>query len=396
MQEGTTTRDAFQIADALDALGAEVTTEGSLDLSFVRLRALTMNLAGSLDLFADIALHPAFSEEMVQLGRRRQLARIAQEKAQPIPSALRLAPRLLYGEGHPYAAPFTGTGTETSVQNMGREELAAWHRTWFRPGSATLIVAGDISMDEAAPQLERAFGSWKGGKAPDKKIVAAAAAPSTGAGAGGRVYLIDKPDAPQSVIVAMQLSEPGGRPEDLAMETVMRAFGGMATSRLNRNLRLDKHWSYGVNGTLIDARGQRPLSVIAPVQTDKTKESMVELARELRGIAGERPIRGEEFDNLLRGMVSRLPSRFQTLAALEAAAEDLVGYGYPPEYYYDYASNVRALKEADLAAAAARFIHPERVVWIVVGDLKKVEAGIRELGYGELVRLDADGRPVKG
>ena len=144
-----------------------------------------------------------------------------------------------------------------------------------------------------------------------------------------------------------------------------------------------------------DARGQRPFVVIAPVQTDKTKESMVEVAKEILGIASERPIKGEEFDSIMRNMVSRLPGRFETLASLEGAATSLVNYGYPPEYFYNYGRNVRQVTQADLAAAAARFIHPERVVWIVVGDLAKIEAGVRELGYGEIVHLDADGTPIK-
>ena len=387
MQEGTLTRDAFKLSDDLDAVGAQITTQSSLDLSFVRLRAIKPNLAGSLELFADVALHPAFSEAMLQIGKRRQLARIGQEKAQPVASAMRLAGRILYGEGHPYAAPLTGSGTEASVQRMKREDLVAWHEAWFRPSSATLIVVGDVGEEDVVPQLERVFGAWKRGKAPAKSIG------DVLPGKGGRVFLIDKPDAPQSLILAAHVSERGGQGDDLAKEAVMRLFGGMATSRLNRNLRLEKHWSYGVNGSLLDSRGPRPFAVIAPVQTDKTKESMLELRKEILGIAGQRPIQGEEYTSLMRNIVSALPSRFGTLAALEAAAEDMVSYGYPAEYFYEYASRMRRLSEADLAATAARFIKPERVVWLVVGDLKKIEAGIRELGFGEVVKLDSDGRP---
>ncbi len=392
MEEGTKTRDAFAIADALDALGAEIATGNNLDLSFVSLRALKANLDGSLELFADVALEPSFPEEMVSLGRRRQLARIGQEKASPVGAVLRLAPRLLYGQGHPYGNPLTGSGTEQSVAAMTRGSLAAWHDAWFLPNNTTLVVAGDITMAELAPKLEHAFGEWKQGKAPVKSIG------ETGPGAAkpGTVYLIDKPDAPQSVIMAMHLSRRGGTPMDLAIETVMTDFGGMATSRLNRNLRLDKHWSYGVRGRLYDARGPRPFVVLAPVQTDKTKEAMTEVTKEIRDIAGARPIEGEEFESIKRNVVSRLPGRFETLRSLESAAEELISYGYPPAFYYDYAGNVRGLTEKDLSAAAEAFIHPDKVVWIVVGDLDKVEAGIRELGYGEIVHLDPDGNPIGG
>ncbi len=390
MDEGTTSRDAFQIADQLDALGAELSTSSSLDLSFVQLRALSMSLAGSLDLFADVVLNPSFPEEMVELGKRRRLARIGQEKAQPIATAIRVVPRLLYGEGHAYAAPLTGSGYEASVERIRRDDLAGWHAAWFHPNHATLVVAGDVTMERLLPELERVFGDWQPGEAPAKNIADVDPASS------GRVYLIDKPDAPQSVIVAAHVSERGGQPEDLAMETVQRLFGGMSTSRLNRNLRLDKHWSYGTFAVLLDARGQRPFVVVAPVQTDKTQESMREVEMEIRGIAGERPVAGEEFASIQRNMVMRLPGRFETLSSLAGAAIDMVSYGYPPEYFYGYAESVRRLGEADLAAAAVKFIHPQRVTWIVIGDLDEIEEAVRELGWGEIVRLDGDGRPLDG
>ena len=174
----------------------------------------------------------------------------------------------------------------------------------------------------------------------------------------------------------------------------MRNFGGMATSRLNRNLRLDKHWSYGTNAVLADARGQRPFIVIAPVQTDKTKESILEVQKELRDIAGARPIRGEEYASIMRTQTLSLPGRFATLAALEGAAIQLLNYRYPDDHFTTYARRVRALKEQDLAGAARKFIRPDEVIWVIVGDLSQVEAGIRSLNLGEVVKLDADGRPA--
>ena len=176
------------------------------------------------------------------------------------------------------------------------------------------------------------------------------------------------------------------------MEIVMRDFGGMATSRLNRNLRLDKHWSYGTSGQLVRSRGPRPLVVVAPVQTDKTKESIAEMVKEIAGIAGARPIQGEEFQSIMRIQTLGLPGRFDTLDALERAAVDIVSLGYPDDYYANYAKNVRALDEKALADAAKVFIRPDEIVWLVVGDLAKVEAGIRELKLGEVIRLDESGK----
>ena len=190
------------------------------------------------------------------------------------------------------------------------------------------------------------------------------------------------------MIVAAHLSRPGGDPEDLAMEVVMRLFGGMSTSRLNRNLRLDKHWSYGTTAQLRDARGARPFLVVAPVQTDKTAPALQEVMKEIRGIAGERPVAGEEFRNIQQGVVARLPGRFETLNALEDAAGDVVAFGYPESYFADYAKNVQALAEANLANAAGRFIRPDELVWIVIGDRKRIEAELRALKMGEVEILE--------
>jgi zinc protease len=210
---------------------------------------------------------------------------------------------------------------------------------------------------------------------------AIAAAQSQGA---GKVYLIDKPGAPQSLIYAAHVAATGARPDDLALETVMRNFGGMATSRLNRNLRLDKHWSYGTMGGISGARGPRLFNVIAPVQTDKTPEAMIEVKREIEGVAGARPLAGEELESILRSQVSRLPGRFETLDSLLVAGIDLVNLDRDPRYYTEYAPTLRQLGGDALNAAAAAVVKPPQLTWIVVGDLKQIEAGVRQLGFGEV------------
>jgi len=388
MDEGTNKRDAFQIVNELDALGARLSTFSQLDLSFIKLQATAENLRPSLDILADVVLNPSFPQDQFAIQKQRRLAQIGQEKAQPNALALRLLPALLYGAEHAYGRPLSGSGAEKSIEGVTRDDLIEWHAQWFKPGSSTLIVTGDATMDQILPALEASFAAWKSGTAPAKKIG------SVGKTAGGKIYLIDKPDAPQSTIVAAHVSEPSGQPEELAIETVLRNFGGIATSRLNRNLRLDKHWSYGTSAFLNDARGQRPFIVVAPVQTDKTKESMIEVAKEIRGVAGERPLAGEEYASIMRNMTLRLAGRFETLNALEGAAIALINYNLPTDYWSRYGSNVRALTEPQLNTAARKFVRPGETIWLVVGDLKKVEQGIRELGFGEIIRLNADGEAI--
>jgi zinc protease len=387
IDKGTKTRNAFQLSDALESLGADIATGTSQDQSVVRLKATSANLAPSLALMADAALNATFPQDQVELAKQRRLAQVGQEKAQPSALAVRVIPGILYGADHAYGRP--ASGTEASTRTISRDDVSRWHDAWFRPGSATLVVAGDTTLDKLMPALESSFGKWQAGSAPAKQV------PSVAATAGKRIYLIDKPEAPQSTIVAAHVSLPAGQPDELAIQAVMHNFGGMATSRLNRNLRLDKHWSYGTTARMIDMRGQRSFLTIAPVQTDKTVEAMQEVSKEIRDIAGQRPIAGEEFDSVMRNVTSRLPGRFATLDALEGAAITSINLGLPDDYWNRYAGGMRSLSDKQLAGAGARYVRPDQVVWLVIGDLRKVEPGIRKLGWGEVTVLDADGKPVR-
>lgn len=387
MDEGTKTRDVFEINDQLDNLGARLSTGSSLDMSFVRLQSTAQNLRPSLEIMADVALNPAFPENQFTIQKQARLANIGQEKANANALAQRVLPAILYGAENAYGKPISGF--ENSVQTLTRDDLVKWHGDWFKPSNATIVVTGDTTLAQVTPMLEATFGNWKPGTAPKKNLTSAAKT------AGRKIYLIDKPDAPQSTIVAAHVSETSGQPEDLAVEPVMTNFGGMATSRLNRNLRLDKHWSYGTNGQLTSVRGQRSFVIFAPVQTDKTKESMIEISKEIRDIAGNRPITGEEYTSIMRGVTSKLPGRFETLSSLEAAAISQINLNLPADYWSKYASDLRGLTEPQLANAAKKFVRPDEIVWIVVGDVKKIEKGIGELGFGEVVKLDANGQVIK-
>jgi zinc protease len=387
MDEGTKTRDAFEIVNQLDSLGARLSTGSSLDMSFVRLQSTAANLKPSLEIMSDVVLNPAFPNNQFTIQKQNRLAGIGQEKASPNALALRIMPTILYGANHAYGTP--ASGSETTVNSISREDLIKWHADWFKPGSSTIIVTGDTTLAQLTPMLEEAFGKWQAGTAPKKNLTTVAKTP------GKKIYLLDRPGAQQSTIVAAHISEPSGQAEDLASEPVFRNFGGMSTSRLNRNLRLDKHWSYGTSGQLRDSRGQRTFLVLAPVQTDKTKESIVEVNKEIRDVAGTRPITGEEFQSIMRNMTLRLPGRFETLSSLEAAGIDLVNYNLPDNYWANYGKSMRSLTETQLADAAKKFVRPDEVIWMIVGDMEKVEKGIRELGYGEVIKLDADGNVLK-
>ncbi|HEX6058561.1 MAG TPA: pitrilysin family protein [Gemmatimonadaceae bacterium] len=388
LDEGTTTRDALEIAAELGRLGSTLSTGSNVDMSFVNMSALQEQLDPSLALFADVVLRPAFAAADFERLQKQQLAAIRREKVTPIQIALRVFPALLYGQGHAYANPLTGSGTEEAVQGLAREDLRKFHATWFKPNNATLVVTGATSMAELRPKLERAFRGWSRADVPAKNISTVAQKPSS------QVYLIDRPGSQQSIIFAGNVAAPKGAPNEVAITTMNDILGGSFTSRVNMNLREDKGWSYGSFTLLFDTKGQRPFIAYAPVQTDKTKESLQEVVKELRGIVGDRPAMPEELAKAQANLTLSLPGQWETNGAVALSLSELVTFGMPLDYYDRYAQMVRALTVPEVNAAAKDVVHPNQLVWVVVGDRSKIEAGIRELNLGDVHLLDPDGRPL--
>ena len=385
---GTAARSALQISDQLALLGAELHASSNLDMSLVELSALKDKLDPSLDLFADVILNPTFPESDFKRQQKQVLAAIEREQNTPVQMALRVLPRLLYGAGHAYGNPLTGSGTKESISKMTREDLVKFHDTWYHPSNATLVVVGDTTLTEIKPKLEKLFASWKPAQVP-KKSVSTVSRPQK-----STVYLIDKPGALQSVIIAGIVAPPQVNPKEIAMEAMNDDFGGMFASRLNLNLREDKHWSYGARSILWPARGQRPFIALAPVQTDKTRESLEEMSKEFRGILGARPITPDELAKVQANETLTLPGSRETQSEVGQSILDLVRFGLPDDYYETYAGKVRALKVSDLEDAAKTVIHADNLTWVIVGDSSKIESGVKELNLGELHLISPEGKPL--
>jgi zinc protease len=388
LDEGTRTRSSIGISDELAGLGANLGTGSGLDMSAVTLEALKDKLDASLAVYADVILNPSFPRADFDRLKRQRLAQIQQEKADPIGMALRVFPGLLYGSGHAYANPWTGSGTEESTSRISRDDLVKFHRTWFKPNKATLIVVGATTMAEIRPKLERAFSGWAKGDVPVKNIAKVEQQPRS------TVYLLDRPEATQSLILVGNVAPPKANPDEPAIETMNLVLGGSFTARINMNLRENKHWSYGAFTFFRDAKGQRPFVTYAPVQTDKTKEALVELQRELRGILTDRPPTAEEIARAKSELTLTLPGTWETMEAISGTLADIVTFGLDDRYYDTYGDKVRSQTVASASAAAKAVIHPEHLVWVVVGDRSKIEAGIRELKLGEIKFIDADGKPL--
>ncbi|MGB2869878.1 MAG: insulinase family protein, partial [Bacteroidota bacterium] len=389
MDEGTKTRNALQISEELAQLGANLNTGSNLDMSSVSLSALKSNLDASLNIFADVVLNPSFPDDDFKRLQKQTIAQIQREKATPIQMGLRVFAKFLYGPNHAYGSPLTGSGTESTVGAMKREDLIKFHQTWIKPNNATLVVVGATTMAEIKPKLEALFKGWKSGEMPKKNISAVALSQKP------VVYLMDKPGALQSIIFAGHVASPKNNPHEPAIEAMNNILGGMFTSRINMNLREDKHWSYGSGSFLWGARAQRPFIAYAPVQTDKTKESMVEMSKELQGILNTKPATADELAKVQSSMTLELPGSWETNNAVGGSIGDLVRYGLPDDYYATYPKTIRSLSLSDISGAAKEIVHPDALVWVVVGDRSKIEAGVKDLNYGELHFIDGDGNVIQ-
>jgi zinc protease len=386
LDEGTESMDALQISEREQQLGARIGAGSDLDASFVTLSALQENLDPSLELFADILLRPSFPAAELERQRKQLLASITQEKSQPVTMALRLLPGLLYGTDHAYGNPLTGSGTEASIAKIDRAGLQAFHDTWLVPNNATLVVVGPLSMDELKPKLERLFSGWKKGSVPHKQIghVDPPARPT--------IYLVDKPGSPQSLIFAGEVAPPKANPNEVPIQMMNTVLGGSFTSRVNMNLREDKHWSYGAQTLLLDATGQRPFILYAPVQTDKTAESIREALGEFQGIVGPKPVTADELTKVKDRATRTLPGRWETSQAVAGDISELVEFGLPMDYWSSYPDRVRSVTLEQANAAAREVVRPGHMIWVVVGDRAKIEAPIRALDVADVKTLTMEGQ----
>ncbi|MBI4328226.1 MAG: insulinase family protein [Chloroflexi bacterium] len=389
LDEGTQSRSALQLSEELALLGANLSAGSDLDTSSVSLSALKANLDPALEIFGDVILHPSFPEEDFRRLQKQQLDAIQREKFQPVQMALRVFPRFLYGANHAYGNPFTGSGTTESVTKMTRADMEKFYQTWFKPNRGTLIVVGDTTLGEIVPKMEKLFKDWQQGETPTKNISTVEHHPKQ------VVYLMDRPGSIQSIIFAGHVALPKANPDEIAIGSMNTILGGMFTSRVNMNLREDKHWSYGAGTILVGARGQRPFLAYAPVQTDKTKESMIEIAKELRGILGEKPVTADELSKVQKQQTLELAGLWETMDAVSGSIGEIIRYALPDDYYRTYPEKVRGLTLPIVSAAAQKVIRPDNLVWVVVGDRSKIEAAVRELGLGEIRLIDPDGNPVQ-
>jgi len=387
LTEGSKNFDALELSDQLEELGTDLYTNTGLDSSSINISSLKSSFEESIEIMFEVITEPTFDQEEIDRKKIRWLAAIDQSLSTPNGMVSNLIPEILYGEDHPYAKPFSGNGTRESIQWMSRDDLINYKNRFIAPSNGTLILVGDTNLDEVLPILEAQFGSWTENRMLKGAQLDYAINKESDS---RRVFLIDKPGAVQSLIVAGQLM-PGMRTSDeIDIDLMNRVIGGSFTSRLNMNLREDKSWSYGVRTRLSQYKGPRPMLVSAPVQTDKTVDSIQEIIREYDEYLSSNPAKNEELEVIVNDLSLGLIGDFETFGSLMSGLSGIVSFDREDDFLDNLPTKYRSMTINDINAAAQRYINPSIWTWVIVGDLSKIEQGIRELDLGEIEILKLD------
>lgn len=388
LDEGTRDLTSLQINEKLQLLGANLYTSSDLDVSSVSLNTLKSSLDASLNIFSNVIQNPAFDKAELKRLIEQQLNTIKKEKSRPFSMVLRSMNKYLYGEGHPYSIPFSGTGYEKTVRFITKSDVAKFYYSWITPNNATLIVTGDISMEELRTKLQDNFGDWEKEKLSTLSFTGAK--PTT----KNTLYLIDRPESKQSIIIAGHLTQKHGEVSEVVLQQMVSILGGDFTSRINMNLREDKSWSYGAGGMVLDAQEDRPFLVYAPVQTDKTAVAIFELRKEITDFVSTRKATETELEKVKSNQILKLPGLWETNNAVNSSLYNLVKYKLPYDYYNEYDDYVRNISLKQLQDVSIKSVNPSAVNWFVVGDKAKMGASLAKLGFDNIIEIDTDGNPI--
>ena len=385
IDEGTKTRDALEISDELQSIGADLRVQSSQDGTFMSLGTLTKHLDLALSVYTDVLMNPAFPEKEFDRIKKQRITALLQQKDQPAMIASLAFNHILYGPDHPYGN--NQTGTEASLNSMTREDLQKFYSSFYRPNNATLIIVGDVTLKDMAKRLEQSLAGWKGAAIPAVAIPAASAPDQR------RVYLIDKPGAAQSEIRIGYPALARNTPDFFPVTLMSRILGGQFTSRLNLNLREKHGYTYGARCGFSFNKQPGPFTASAGVTTAKTDSSLREFFYEIDRMQSDGATL-EELEFVKKGFSGAFALSFETPAQIAGALQNIVLYKLPEDYYARYLESIDKVSLADVNRVAKKYLDSSRMAAVVVGDLKVIQADVKKLNLGESAQCDVEGNRV--
>ena len=382
LDDGTKTRSAVEISNALQSIGVNIGAGSGWDSTTVSMQTLTKNLDQALDIYADVIQNPTFPASEVDSLKQRQIIGLRQQKANPNAISNVVYNKVLYGT-HPYGRD----NTEATLKAITRDDLVQYYESTFRPNNGVLVVVGNYDKATMKSKLESAFANWKPGDVSPRALPAPGALDKTG------IYIVDRPNSAQSVVSIGHVGIDRMNPDYFPVVVMNTILGGGITSRISMNLREDKGYTYGAGSGFGVLRGAGPFSAGGDMQTAVTKESVWELMKELNGIRGAIPITQKELDYNKQSLIRRYPGGFETVGAISNQLSNLVTYGLPDSYFNDYIAKVNAVTLADVNRVAQKYLDPSKMAIVIVGDRKVIEPGLKELGY-PITIMDTDGNVI--
>ncbi len=390
LDEGTSSRDALQIAGELAEISSSLGAAGELESSTVSLTTLTRHLNPALDLYTDVILNASFPEKQLERLKVQRLAQLKARADDAENTAEAIFPRLIYGPDHSYGRPELGTAS--SVQSITRDDVVAFCKKIMVPANAALVVVGDVQPDSITAALESRLGGWASGTAPQQPATSVGTVPTVGR---STIFLVNKPAAAQTVLTVGRIGAARKSPDVFALSIMNAVLGGQFVSRINMNLRENKGYSYGAESSFSFLRGPGPFEAVATVQTAVTKESLVELFKELTDIAGKRPVTAAEVAFAKQRMIQGFPHRFETTFGVAGQLAILIAEDLPDDEFARYQARVEAVTKGDVDRVAREYITPEKMAILVVGDRSQIEEPLRSLPFVErFEQLDVEGNPV--
>jgi zinc protease len=374
LDQGTSSRDAPAIAADVARIGASLEATSSKDSTAITAASLTRHFSAALDLLADVSLRPAFPPAEVERVRTSRLASLQAMRQDPNQVAVVSALAALFGPVHPYG--YVELGTRESVERTTRDDLAAYWKRHFVPANAALVVSGPLDEAALRPVVEPAFGGWPAGPVQPVTLGPPRRAPS-------RVIVVDAPGAPQTELVVATIGPPRSTPDYPAVVVMNAALGGLASSRLNVNLREKHGYSYGAGSQFVFRKHPGPFWVASAVRTDATAPAVAEILKEVRRM-GQAPLSGDELDTAREASARALPADFETTGNTVWALASLFIYGLGLDYYAVLPPAIRAVSADAVQKAAATYLDPDQMVVVAVGDRARIEPGLRKLNLGRL------------
>jgi len=384
--EGTKTRDGDALSNAMQMLGTSVTMGIGSESGAAGFMSTTAKFGPSLDLFVDVLLNSTFPAPALERLRAQRLVSLTQAKSQPGSIASRVFPKVLYGAAHPYFA----VSTEETLKAITRDDVVAFVKAYVQPARAVIVVTGDITAAAAKAALDKALGGWPaGGTKPSF------AYPELPKPQPTTIYLVDKPGAAQSTFAVGLPGPPRSTADYWPIQVMNTMLGGFFQSRLNANIREEKGLSYGVSSRFAFGRGPGAFRAGGDIISAKSDVALVEFMKELKGMAGSRPVTDEELKTARDAIVQSLPERFSSVGSITSSIQALVVDGLPDTFYQQIGAAVAKVTKDDVVRVAKQYVDTEHLSIVIVGDRATIEGPLKATGIAPIVVLDIEGNPVK-